>query len=49
VEVLDMELFDTAMTESGLSADSVTARGLAGATGLPALLHRLNSGKDDPA
>jgi hypothetical protein len=44
-----MELFDTAMTESGLSANSVTARGLAGANGLSALLRRLNSGKDDLA
>jgi 3-hydroxyisobutyrate dehydrogenase-like beta-hydroxyacid dehydrogenase len=49
VQVLDMELFDTAMTESGLSANSVTARGLAGANGLSALLRRLNSGKDDLA
>lgn len=42
VEALDMQLFDTAMTESGVRADSVTARGLAGASGLPALLRRLN-------
>jgi 3-hydroxyisobutyrate dehydrogenase-like beta-hydroxyacid dehydrogenase len=42
IEALDMQLFDTAMTESGVNADSVTARGLAGASGLPALLRRLN-------
>jgi 3-hydroxyisobutyrate dehydrogenase-like beta-hydroxyacid dehydrogenase len=42
VEELDMQLFDTAMTESGVNADFVTARGLVGARELPALLHRLN-------
>jgi predicted oxidoreductase len=42
VEELDMQLFDTAMTESGVNADFVTARGLVGARGLPALLRRLN-------
>ena len=42
VETLDMHLFDTTMTESGVHADFVTARGLAGASGLPALLRRLN-------
>lgn len=42
VEALDMRLFDTAMTESGVNADFVTARGIAGASGLPALLGRLN-------
>jgi 3-hydroxyisobutyrate dehydrogenase-like beta-hydroxyacid dehydrogenase len=43
VEELDMQLFDTAMTESGVNANFVTARGLIGARGLPALLSRLNS------
>jgi 3-hydroxyisobutyrate dehydrogenase-like beta-hydroxyacid dehydrogenase len=43
VEELDMQLFDTAMTESGVNADAVTARGLVGARGLSELLHRLNS------
>jgi hypothetical protein len=43
VEELDMQLFDTAMTESGVNANFVTARGLIGARGLPALLRRLNS------
>lgn len=42
IEALDMQLFDTAMTESGVNADFVTARGLAGASGQPALLRRLN-------
>lgn len=42
VEALDMQLFDTAMTESGVHADFATARGLAGASGLSALLRRLN-------
>ncbi len=42
VEALDMRLFDTAMTEGGVNADSVTARGLAGASRLPALVRRLN-------
>lgn len=42
IEALDMQLFDIAMTESGVNADSVTARGLAGAGRLPALLRRLN-------
>jgi 3-hydroxyisobutyrate dehydrogenase-like beta-hydroxyacid dehydrogenase len=42
IEALDMQLFDTAMTESGVNADFVTARGLAGASALPALLRRLN-------
>ena len=43
VEVIDMKLFKTAMAEAGVSADAVTARGLAGANGLPALVRRLNS------
>jgi 3-hydroxyisobutyrate dehydrogenase-like beta-hydroxyacid dehydrogenase len=42
VEALDMELFDRAMKERGVNADSATARGLAGARGLPALIGRLN-------
>lgn len=42
IEALDMHLFDTAMTEGGVRAAFVTARGLAGARGLPALLRRLN-------
>lgn len=42
VEALDMRLFDTAMTEGGVNAGSVTARGLAGASRLPALVRRLN-------
>ncbi|GCE08203.1 NAD(P)-dependent oxidoreductase [Dictyobacter aurantiacus] len=43
VEALDMHLFDTAMIESGVNADFVTSRGLAGASGLPTLLRQLNS------
>jgi 3-hydroxyisobutyrate dehydrogenase-like beta-hydroxyacid dehydrogenase len=42
VEELDMQIFQTAMTEGGINADAVTARGLAGARGLHALLRRLN-------
>ena len=42
VEAEDMQLFANAMAERHLTADTVTARGLAGATGLTALLHRLN-------
>lgn len=42
VEALDMELFDTAMRDADVDAGSVTARGMAGAHGLPGLLHRLN-------
>ncbi|MFF4625498.1 NAD(P)-dependent oxidoreductase [Nonomuraea jabiensis] len=42
VEVLDMELFEAAMRESGVDGRSVTERGLAGAHGLPGLLRSLN-------
>ncbi len=42
VEALDMELFAAAMAERGVSAESATERGLAGANGLPTLLRRLN-------
>jgi 3-hydroxyisobutyrate dehydrogenase-like beta-hydroxyacid dehydrogenase len=42
VEELDMHIFQAAMAEADLSADAVTARGLAGARGLHALLRRLN-------
>lgn len=42
VEAEDMRIFDTAMTEGGVDASSATARGLAGADGLPALIRRLN-------
>jgi 3-hydroxyisobutyrate dehydrogenase-like beta-hydroxyacid dehydrogenase len=42
VEALDMELFDTAMRQAGVDAATLTARGMAGANGLPELLRRLN-------
>jgi len=42
VEALDMELFDQAMGEAGVDSAAVTARGLAGARGLPDLVGRLN-------
>ncbi len=42
IEALDMQLFDTAMCDTSVNADSVTARGLTGASGLPTLLRRLN-------
>lgn len=42
VEAEDMRIFGTAMTERGVNADTATARGLAGASGLPALIRRLN-------
>jgi hypothetical protein len=42
IEALDMHLFDTAMRDTGVNANFVTARGLAGASGLPTLLRRLN-------
>ncbi|MEU9455540.1 NAD(P)-dependent oxidoreductase [Streptomyces sp. NPDC048277] len=42
VEALDMELFDQAMSEAGIDAAAVTARGLTGARGLPGLVGRLN-------
>jgi 3-hydroxyisobutyrate dehydrogenase-like beta-hydroxyacid dehydrogenase len=42
VEELDMQIFQAAMAEGGVNADAVTARGLAGARGLHALLRRLN-------
>lgn len=47
VEALDMELFDAAMRDADVDARSVTARGMAGAHGLPELLHRLNPGHSD--
>jgi 3-hydroxyisobutyrate dehydrogenase-like beta-hydroxyacid dehydrogenase len=40
--ILDMELFDTAMTEAGIDVGSVTARGLSGANRVPAVLRTLN-------
>jgi 3-hydroxyisobutyrate dehydrogenase-like beta-hydroxyacid dehydrogenase len=49
VEALDMQLFDTAMTERGVDAHFVTERGLAGARGLDALLRRLNPSPRDAA
>lgn len=42
VEAEDMRIFDAAMTEGGVDAESATARGLAGANGLPELIRRLN-------
>jgi len=42
VEAEDMQIFANAMSEHGVDAERATARGLAGANGLPALLHRLN-------
>jgi 3-hydroxyisobutyrate dehydrogenase-like beta-hydroxyacid dehydrogenase len=42
VEAEDMHIFDTAMTEGGVNAGAATARGLAGANSLPALIRRLN-------
>jgi 3-hydroxyisobutyrate dehydrogenase-like beta-hydroxyacid dehydrogenase len=39
IEALDMQLFDTAMRDTGVNADSVTARGLTGASEL----HFVNS------
>ena len=42
VEALDMDLFDAAMHDARVDAKHVTARGLAGARGLPTLLRRLN-------
>lgn len=42
VEALDMELFDTAMRAAGVDPRAVTERGMAGARGLPRLLHQLN-------
>ena len=42
VEAEDMQIFANAMSERHLTADTVTARGLAGANELTALLHRLN-------
>lgn len=41
VEALDMELFDRALKDAGVDPGPVTARGLAGAHGLPALVARL--------
>ncbi len=40
VEAEDMRIFDRAMTEGGVNADAATARGLAGANGLPSLIRR---------
>ena len=42
VEALDMQLFDDAMREWNVDARAATARGLAGARGLPALLRELS-------
>ncbi len=42
IEAEDMRIFDEAMTEGGVDAGSATARGLAGANGLPELVRRLN-------
>jgi 3-hydroxyisobutyrate dehydrogenase-like beta-hydroxyacid dehydrogenase len=42
VEAEDMRIFDRAMTEGGVNADTATGRGLAGANGLPSLIRRLN-------
>ena len=42
IEALNMQLFDTAMTESSVNANFVTARSLAGASGQPALLRSSN-------
>jgi len=42
IEALDMELFDQAAREAGVDPAAVTARGLAGAHGLPDLVARLN-------
>ena len=39
---IDMEVFETAMKDAGLDADSVTARGKTGARNLHALVQRLN-------
>jgi 3-hydroxyisobutyrate dehydrogenase-like beta-hydroxyacid dehydrogenase len=40
--ILDMELFRTAMTEAGIDADSIAARGLSGANRLLDVLRTLN-------
>ena len=42
VEAEDMRIFDRAMTERGVNAAAATARGLAGANGLPSLIRRLS-------
>jgi hypothetical protein len=42
VEAEDMRIFAAAMADSGVDADAVTARGLAGARGLTELISRLN-------
>jgi hypothetical protein len=39
---LDLELFNTAMTEAGIDADSVTARGVSGANRVLDVLGTLN-------
>lgn len=42
VEALDMEIFDKAMRDAGVTAESTTERGLLGARRLPELIARLN-------
>ena len=42
VEALDMELFEQAMREAGVSAEATTKRGLSGAHRLPAVVAELN-------
>jgi 3-hydroxyisobutyrate dehydrogenase-like beta-hydroxyacid dehydrogenase len=42
VLLLDMELFDTAMTESDAHADAITARGVLGANRVPEIIRILN-------
>lgn len=42
VELLDMDLFEQAMTDAGIDASGTTARGIVGATGLPTLVAILN-------
>jgi 3-hydroxyisobutyrate dehydrogenase-like beta-hydroxyacid dehydrogenase len=42
VEAADVRIFDRAMAEGGVNAGTATARGLAGANGVPALIRRLN-------
>lgn len=42
VEAEDMRIFETAMNDGGVDAGPTTARGLAGANGLPELIGRLN-------
>ena len=42
VEAEDMRIFDAAMSAGSVNASPATARGLAGANGLPGLIRRLN-------